>query len=455
MKLNRFIYVFGLFVTMLTACKTEDEIESESATVTALTCTSATFSATSTKGTAYTGTASVPYTGGNAVTYLAGSAISSTGVTGLTATLAAGTLTDNTGNISYTITGTPASAGTAAFAITFGGVSCSMSLTVSDSTTSVVDCGTATTTVAKVVCAVQAFQATLSAAQLATVQLDLTKANAIKWSNLPGGVSIRNGLEFSTLSATQLAAAKAVIAAASGTTADEGYSEFTQINAADDILNAKAGNGYGSDLYIIAFLGTPSTTGTWMLQFGGHHYAQNITYNAGAVVSATPSHQGIEPKTWTTSGTTYAPLKTEHDAMAAMLASLTTAQLASAKLSATFSDVSLGPNKDGQFPATKVGVAVSSLTDAQKLLVLAAMKPWTQDVDDATGSAMLKTYENELSGTYIAYSGNAALINHADYVRIDGPSVWVEFVCQSGVVYQNEIHYHSVYRDHTRDYNGL
>ena len=459
MKAQRFSYLLLLliFTTLIISCKsgTSDDVTSEAATITALACSSATFSSTAVSGTAYTGTATVPYTGGNAEAYDAGSAISSTGVTGLTATLQAGTLASGAGNLAYIITGTPASVGTATFAVSFGNMSCNISLTVSDASTSTVDCNTATTTVAKVVCAVEAFKATLSATQLATVQINLTKANAIKWSNLPGGVSIRNGIEFSTLNATQLAAAKAVIAAASGTTANDGYDEFSQINAADNVLNSKAGSGYGSGLYIIAFLGTPSVTGTWMLQFGGHHYAQNITYNAGAVASATPSHQGVEPKTWTTGTTTYAPLAAEHDAMAAMLASLSTTQLASAKLSTTFSDVALGPNKDGQFPTTKLGIAVSTLTDAQKLLVLAAMKPWTNDVDDATGTANLKLYENELAGTYISYSGNATLANNADYVRIDGPSVWIEFVCQSGVVYQNEIHYHTVYRDHTRDYNGL
>jgi hypothetical protein len=39
-------------------------------------------------------------------------------------------------------------------------------------------------------------------------------------------------------------------------------------------------------------------------------------------------------------------------------------------------------------------------------------------------------------------------------VRIDGPGVWIEFVCQNGIVYQGQIHYHTVYRDHTRDYGG-
>ncbi|MEZ0541773.1 DUF3500 domain-containing protein [Fibrella arboris] len=457
----RLVTLLGITATLLLgACKsdTSSTVTPTTATVTGITCGATTFSTTAVGGAAYTGTATVPYTGGSGVVaYAAQTAIASTGVTGLSATLQAGTLASGAGNLLYSISGTPSASGTAVFALSFGGQSCSLSLPVSapGSTTTTTDCSTATTRAAKVACAANAFLATLTTAQKATVQLALTKANAIKWSNLPGGVTIRNGLEFSTLTAVQLAAAKAVIAAAAGTTANEGYDEFLQINAADDVLATKAGSGYSSGKYIIAFLGTPSATGTWMLQFGGHHYAQNITYNAGAVASSTPSHQGIEPKTWTTGTTTYAPLNTEHDAMIAMLAALSSTQLATAKLSTTFSDVLLGPNKDGQFPATKLGLAVSTLTAAQKLLVLAAIKPWTQDVDDATGTAMLAIYEKELDATYIAYSGNAALTSNADYVRIDGPSVWVEFVCQSGVVYQNEIHYHTVYRDHTRDYNGL
>jgi hypothetical protein len=457
--MKKLTLIFASLLMFVWACKesTTTVTPSSSATVTALTCASATFSATATASTAYTGTATVPYTGGNGVAYSTGTAIASTGVTGLTATLAAGTLASGAGNATFAITGTPSAEGTALFAISLGGQSCSISLAVAKAGTVVTTACDNLTGSAKVVCLTEAFKATLTATQIATLQIAYTKTNAIKWSNLPGGVSIRNGLEFSTLNATQLAAAKAVIAAASGTTADEGLSEFLQVNLADDVLGVTAGSGYSSGKYIIAFLGTPSTTGTWMLQFGGHHYAQNIAYNAGVVVGTTPSHQGIEPKTWTSSDgkTVYAPLKTEQAAMAAMLASLTAAQLTSAKLSTTFGDVSLGPNQDGKFPATKVGIACSTLTVTQKALVFAAMKPWTQDADDASGTALQAIYEKEIDNTYISFSGNATLATNADYVRIDGPSVWIEFVCQTGVVYRNEIHYHAVYRDHTRDYAGL
>jgi hypothetical protein len=434
------------------------------ATITALNCAGVTFSSGFTSGTAYSGTATIPYTGGNGETYTDGTGIASTGVTGLTATLQGGTLAATGGNLIYVIKGTPTTSGTASFAITFGGQNCTIALPMASS----LDCSTATTTVAKLVCMIQSFKATLTSTQLAAAQLDLTQTNSVKWSNLPCGSSCRNGVQFSTLSADQITAALAILATATGTTTDEGYSEALQIRAADDVLAAASGTGtggpggpgggggggYSSGTYFLAFLGTPSITGTWQLQFGGHHLAVNVMVRNGVVAGATPYFEGVEPKTWTTNGTTYAPLASEQSTMAAMLASLSATQLATAKLSATFSDVLLGPSGDGKFPVTKLGLAVSTLSEAQKLLVLEAMKPWVKDADDATAASLLAIYQNELNGTYISFSGNATLSNNADYVRIDGPSVWIEFVCQSGVVFQNQIHYHSVWRDHTRDYGG-
>ena len=71
----------------------------------------------------------ISYTGGNAMSYSSQS-VSSTGVSGLTASLAAGSLANGAGSLSYTITGTPTTSGTASFAITVGGQSCSFTLSV-------------------------------------------------------------------------------------------------------------------------------------------------------------------------------------------------------------------------------------------------------------------------------------------------------------------------------------
>jgi uncharacterized protein (TIGR02145 family) len=76
-------------------------------------------------------TAKITYSGGNGKTYLTKSH-TSTGVTGLSATLSAGTLANGEGTLVYTISGTPTTSGTANFAIALGGKSCTIAITVND-----------------------------------------------------------------------------------------------------------------------------------------------------------------------------------------------------------------------------------------------------------------------------------------------------------------------------------
>ncbi len=447
------ILAFGTASGIFFACQDNTTVAT-SPSISALNCTSTTFSATATSGTAYNGTATVPYTGGNGATFPAGTAIASTGVTGLTATLQAGTLAKGDGALTYAISGTPSASGTANFSISFGGQSCGFALTVAASggTTTAGMCPSASP--ARVLAAVNAFKATLSASQIATVQLAYTSANAYKWSNLPASLSARNGLRLADLTQQQRTLALAIVQAATGTVPNEGFDEVNQVIAADDVLGTLQPNGYGNFQYYIAFYGSPAATGTWQLQFTGHHITHNITYKDGVVAGGTPIFEAVEPDTWTTGGTTFDPLGQEKLALRAMLASLTTTQAASAKLSTSFGDIVLGPGKDKQFPATKVGVAVSMLSDAQKALVLAAMRTYVQDLDAETAQCLMNTYQNELNGTFIAFAGNAGITAQNDYVRIDGPSIWIELFYAGGIIYRNQPHVHSIYRDRTRDYGG-
>ncbi|MFF1303944.1 DUF3500 domain-containing protein [Streptomyces sp. NPDC058307] len=356
---------------------------------------------------------------------------------------------------------------------------------------------------AAVVSAANAFLNTLDSDQQAETVLDFSQANATAWSNLPCGGNCRPGIQTGSLSEDQLTALQNVLKVALGSGKDTGYEHVMQTLEADEVLasaqstssssaaptgapsadptasptatgvptgvptgtppsggpggggGGAGGGGYGSGVYFLAFLGTPSATGTWQLHFGGHHLAVNITYKDGKVAGASPFFSGVEPTTWTADdGTTYSPMARFRDGLLKLTGSLTTEQLATAKLSESFGDVLLGPGKDGQFPATKEGIKVSTLSARQKKLVLEAIHPWVADVDDATAKKLMKTYEHELNQTYVSYSGGTGLDTQGDYVRIDGPSVWIEFVCQDGVVYRDQIHYHTVYRDHTRDYGS-
>ena len=98
--------------------------------ISALNCSGNTVAGTLSSGQAASGvSASVPYTGGNGGPH-SGQTVSSTGVTGLTATLSAGNFASGAGNLSYAITGTPASVGTASFALNIGGQTCTLNVIV-------------------------------------------------------------------------------------------------------------------------------------------------------------------------------------------------------------------------------------------------------------------------------------------------------------------------------------
>src|ERR1019366_5014476 len=86
--------------------------------------------------------------------------------------------------------------------------------------------------------------------------------------------------------------------ARAGCLSREGYQKVTDIMNGDEVLK-NAGGGrtggrqggagtaaagrrgggvrFGLDEYYIALLGTPSATAAWMIQFGGHHLAINVT----------------------------------------------------------------------------------------------------------------------------------------------------------------------------------
>jgi uncharacterized protein (TIGR02145 family) len=100
-------------------------------TLGALDCPNAVITGTLTSGQAASGvSASVSYTGGNEGVHT-GQTVTSTGVTGLTATLAAGSFASGAGNLTWSITGTPSSGGTASFALNIAGQSCNLDVPVS------------------------------------------------------------------------------------------------------------------------------------------------------------------------------------------------------------------------------------------------------------------------------------------------------------------------------------
>ncbi|HYC88293.1 MAG TPA: DUF3500 domain-containing protein [Thermoanaerobaculia bacterium] len=312
--------------------------------------------------------------------------------------------------------------------------------------------GSSSSAVQPICAAAENFLSTLSATQRSGVVYPFNRVTAAtKWSNLPCGGACHNGLQFSTLSSTQLNAALGVAQAALSAA---GYGTFDGIRKADTFLGMSRGSAYHEGIYFIAFVGTPSSSGEWILQLGGHHYALNF-YFRGNTESPTPYFTGMEPLSFTLNGISYSPLKTKSDAMKAMLASLTATQVAAAKLNVFFDDVLLGPGDDDLFPAPQ-GLKVSTLSETQRALVVAALGAWVNDAPSSVAAKFMSAYSSEtaLADTYIAWATATNLTTQGSYIRIDGPRAWMEIIVQNYPVVGNQGHYHAVWRDESLDYGG-
>lgn len=305
---------------------------------------------------------------------------------------------------------------------------------------------------AAVAAATEAFLATLDGDLLDQVQYDFSDTTARQtWSNYPSAQVPREGVALSGLSEDQLTAALAMLDAA---LSDTGAQQNNDIRTADDYLATLGEDTFGSLVdYYVAVYGSPSETEPFMIQFGGHHLARNLTYN-GDAVSQTPQFVGSEPTTFELEGTSYEPVRAESTTMFGMLSGLNEDQLAAAEItSGTFDDLLMGPGKDsGEFPDAE-GIAVSELDEAQQQLVMDAITAYAGDLDDAAATALIAKYAAELDQTVIGWSNNTGPTQENSYIRIDGPSVWIEFI-NTRSRSTPDIHFHSVYRDKTNDYGS-
>jgi hypothetical protein len=344
---------------------------------------------------------------------------------------------------------------------------------------------------ARVVRAANAFVATLDTAQRrrALYAFD-DETQRKRWSNFPTGVVRRGGVSLRELNAAQRDAALALVSAA---LSSRGYEKVQQIMEADEAFKQTAGRGgppgaqsggppgggppgggppsggppsggagrgqfapgdlFGRDLYYVSILGTPSETTPWMLQYGGHHLALNITI-IGERGILTPTLTGAQPSTYTVNGRTVRPLGGESDKALALLNALDRPQRAKAVLDYQVPDLVLGPGQDGKTIQPE-GLRASAMTAPQRAMLLDLVREWAGIINDGAAAARMADLAADLDQTYFAWSGPTAGTagqNITAYYRIQGPRLVIEFAPQRGDATN---HVHTMYRDPTNDYGRL
>ncbi|RVU83776.1 DUF3500 domain-containing protein [Leucothrix sargassi] len=312
----------------------------------------------------------------------------------------------------------------------------------------------------RLVCLADVLKDSVTEENLEYLQVDYSVEEAKKWSNLPAGAfPSRPGVFLGELTLEQRGIAKAIMMLTTSAADNEGYDEMLQTLNADDYIGSVSTDykaGYSSFNTKLAFLGTPSDKGTWQLYYGGHHLAFTNTYTDGKLVGATPSFRGVEPfPSFEMNGRTNVPLLQERDAFAALLKSLSADQQKEAMLEGTYRDILAGPQADDAIPDTQEGMSASKLNEDQTALLLAAISTYVGDIDDEDATVLMKKYIDELPNTVIGFTGTTDVNSEDDYVRVHGPSLWIEFSLQSNKS-TDEVgnHPHSVWRDRNTDYGG-
>jgi hypothetical protein len=335
------------------------------------------------------------------------------------------------------------------------------------------------------VSAANRFLATLDAKQRQSVLFAFDdEQQRARWSNLPTSFVPRGGISLKQMNATQRSAAMALVSSA---LSQKGFVKVEQIMEGDEVLhvgeakngNRPPGNGgsppgaggrppgarggrppfgddggsiFGKDLYYISILGKPSEKDPWMLQFGGHHLALNITI-AGERGVLTPSLIGAQPALYTSGRKTIRPLGEESDKALALLHALDDKQQKQAILSYQLADLVLGPGQDGKTIVPE-GLKASSMTEHERAMLLDVISEWANIIHESAAAARMAQLKADIDETWFAWSGPTSATpgkNITAYYRIQGPHLVIEYAPQT-LGGDPAMHVHTMYRDPTNDY---
>jgi hypothetical protein len=318
---------------------------------------------------------------------------------------------------------------------------------------------------ARVVASAQALLSSLDAAGKSKVQFPFEGPQKTRWSNLPSPMFQREGLRLGDVTPAQRAAVMSLL---SWALSRDGYQKVVDIMRGDEVLRTGEGAGrgrgdgrgrggpggpggrggpsFGEAEYYLAFVGTPSVTEPWMLQFGGHHLAINLTM-AGSQATTAPSLPAAQPASYTIEGRTVRPLGRENDKAFALVNALDANQAKQAILSYRVAYLVLGPGQDGRTIQPE-GIRASALTASQQTMLWDIVREWVGIMHDAYAEPRMAEIRGRLADTYFAWSGPTTN-GSAAYFRIQGPTLVIEYAPQGGVD-----HIHTIYRDPTNDYGA-
>jgi len=206
----------------------------------------------------------------------------------------------------------------------------------------------------------------------------------------------------------------------------------------------KGGGGFGFDNFYLAIFGKPSAKSPWLVQFGGHHLALNVTV-VGKDFVLTPTLTCTQPSSFVRDGKTVRPLGQETDTAFKLMGSLDEKQRARAILKDRARDLLLGPGKDGK-KIEPEGLKGADLSEKQQELLTALAGAWVNILHEESSKKRMDEIKAGIKDTFFAWSGPTA-DGSAAYFRVQGPTVVIEYAPQGSTD-----HIHTIVRELGNDY---
>lgn len=274
-----------------------------------------------------------------------------------------------------------------------------------------------------------------------------------RWSNLPAGFFSRPGVSIGEMSDAQRALLFDFLSASLGR---QGYRRLAEVLAAEAFLSqssSAARNGWFPENYWVSFYGIPADQGEWGWSFSGHHLAINISVRDGQVSTMSPTFVGTEPAVFQLDGVDYEAVVDMHRAGHAVFRALDAGQRQTAEVRRVPRDVETGPGDDGHIPR-RLGIPVAEMSAGQRVVLLDAIRLWVEIQPDENAVRRMRSITAQLDQTHFAWRGTDE-VNTPVYMRIQGPELIIELVSSGGNFGENARglgHYHTIYRDPTREY---
>ena len=292
------------------------------------------------------------------------------------------------------------------------------------------------------------FLASLTPEQRQQATFPLDSAERLRFNFIPDEMFPRNGLPIKAMTEPQRKLAHELLKSG---LSERGYRTYTEIIQLENILRVIEMGKLARDpeAYRFSIFGTPAARGTWGWRVEGHHISLHFSVVNGTAIASTPSFAGSNPAEIREGGEKgKRVLGALEDTGRALVMALDPTQRTTATINATAPNEIVTTNTLDISPLTPEGLRASSMTPAQRELLMKLLDAYAGLMaPDIASDRMAKIKTAGIENVAFAWAGPVER-GQQHYYRVQGPTFLIEF----DNTQNSGNHVHSVWRDFKGDF---